>query len=50
MREALERERKFVSAPCAAASVRARRISDHAIRYSEAGLKRWLTNRRLSVA
>jgi predicted DNA-binding transcriptional regulator AlpA len=28
----------------------ARRISDHAIRYSEAGLKRWLANRRLSVA
>jgi predicted DNA-binding transcriptional regulator AlpA len=28
----------------------ARRISDHAIRYSESGLKRWLANRRLSVA
>jgi len=28
----------------------ARRISDHAIRYSEAGLKRWMSNRKLSAA
>jgi hypothetical protein len=28
----------------------ARRISDHAIRYSETGLKRWMSNRKLSVA
>jgi hypothetical protein len=27
-----------------------RRISDHAIRYSEAGLKRWMSNRKLSAA
>ena len=26
------------------------RISDHAIRYSEAGLKRWMSNRKLSAA
>src|SRR5438445_4134007 len=26
----------------------ARRISDHAIRYSECGLRRWLLNRRIS--
>ena len=28
----------------------ARRISDHAIRYSESGLKRWMSNRKLSAA
>ena len=28
----------------------ARRISDHAIRHSEAGLKRWMSNRKLSAA
>ena len=28
----------------------ARRISDHAIRYSEEGLKRWMSNRKLSAA
>ena len=28
----------------------ARRISDHAIRYSETGLKRWMSNRKLSAA
>jgi predicted DNA-binding transcriptional regulator AlpA len=28
----------------------ARRISDHAIRYSECGLKRWMSNRKLSAA
>jgi predicted DNA-binding transcriptional regulator AlpA len=28
----------------------ARRISDHAIRYSESGLRRWMSNRKLSAA
>jgi predicted DNA-binding transcriptional regulator AlpA len=28
----------------------ARRISEHAIRYSESGLKRWMSNRKLSAA
>jgi hypothetical protein len=28
----------------------ARRISDHAIRYSECGLKRWMLTRRISAA
>jgi hypothetical protein len=28
----------------------ARRISDHAIRYSEMGLKRWMANRQIRVA
>ena len=28
----------------------ARRLSEHAIRYSEAGLKRWMTNRHVSAA
>jgi predicted DNA-binding transcriptional regulator AlpA len=28
----------------------ARRISEHAIRYSEAGLKRWMANRQIRVA
>ncbi len=28
----------------------ARRISDHAIRYSAAGLRRWMSNRKLSAA
>jgi len=27
----------------------ARRISDHAIRYSESGLRRWMSNRKISV-
>ena len=28
----------------------ARRISEHAIRYSESGLRRWMSNRKLSAA
>ena len=28
----------------------ARRISDHAIRYSQSGLKRWMSNRKVSAA
>jgi predicted DNA-binding transcriptional regulator AlpA len=28
----------------------ARRISEHAIRYSESGLKRWMSNRKISAA
>jgi predicted DNA-binding transcriptional regulator AlpA len=28
----------------------ARRLSEHAVRYSESGLKRWMENRRMRVA
>jgi predicted DNA-binding transcriptional regulator AlpA len=28
----------------------ARRLSAHAVRYSESGLKRWMANRRMSIA
>jgi predicted DNA-binding transcriptional regulator AlpA len=28
----------------------ARRLSEHAVRYSESGLRRWMENRRMRVA